>query len=468
MKDLIMKNSVMKIIITTLVVLTISSCSIAPKKGVQEQAVKDAIQTPDAWATTVAKNADQHKVPAKWLESFNDPMLLKLIAEGKANNLDLQVAVGNMDRAWLLAKQSGAALKPTVDLSLGKTQTGTANSGSSSGQVNVGLQVSWELDVWGRLRAGVDAAQASAQAADADYTFAQHSLAANIARTYFKVIEAKQQADITQKNLSILSETMRITQVRYDNGMSSAQDVALNRANLAVAEEQFITIEGSQRNATRALEVLLGRYPNAALEIPNVLPDLPAQPPAGIPSEILERRPDIVAAERQIAQAFNATTQAKAVRLPKFGLTADIGGASSSLSDILSPSNVAWKLVGNLLAPIFDGGKRKIDVEIANVVQKQAIANYANSALEAFSEVENNLDDGTVLANREVALSEVLKQSNKAYHIASLRYKEGEIDLLDTLQIQQQAISAESNLLSIRRSQLEQRINLYLALGGSW
>jgi len=398
-----MKNLIMKVIVTTLIVLTISSCSVAPKKGVQEQAVNDAIQTPDAWAAIVAKNADQHKTPAKWLESFNDPLLLKLIAEGKANNLDLQVAAGNMDIAWLLAKQSGAALKPTASLSLGTAQSSTANSGSSSGQANVGLQASWEIDVWGRLRAGVDAAHASAQAADADYTFAQHSLAANIATTYFIVIEAKQQADITQKNLGILTETMRITQVKYDNGMSSAQDVALNRANLASAKEQLITIEGSQRTATRALEVLLGRYPNAALEIPSVLPSLPAQPPAGIPSQILERRPDIVSAERQIARAFNATTQAKAARLPSFKLTADVGGTSSSLSDILSPSNVAWKLAGNLLAPIFDGGRRKIDVKIANVEQKQAIANYANSALAAFSEVENNLDEGGVLAKRELA-----------------------------------------------------------------
>lgn len=127
-----------------------------------------------------------------------------------------------------------------------------------------------------------------------------------------------------------------------------------------------------------------------------------------------------------------------------------------------------YQVASNLLVPLLDGGKRKIDIEIATVEQKQAVANYAQTALTAFSEVENNLGQGTVLANRETALSEARKQSDKAYSIAKLRYKEGETELLDTLQIQQQAISAESNLLSIKRTQLEQRINLYLALGGSW
>jgi outer membrane protein TolC len=191
-------------------------------------------------------------------------------------------------------------------------------------------------------------------------------------------------------------------------------------------------------------------------------------PPAGIPSEILERRPDIVSAERQIAAAFDATDQAQAARLPRFSLTSSVNGASNSLSDILDPTNLVWQLGANLMAPLLDGGRRKIDVEIATIEQEQAIANYVQKALVAFSEVENNLDQGRILADRKTALSEVRSQSAKAYYIAELRYREGESDLLDTLQIQQQVISAESSLLSIKRSQLEQRINLYLSLGGSW
>jgi len=456
----------LKILISfSIIALLVTSCvTKSPEKRV-DQAVEEAVETPGKWTINNVENKD---VPSQWLESFNDPVLLKLIEEGKTNNSDLQVAAGNMDKAWLLAKQSGSALKPAADLSFSRARSGSADSGSSNSSIAVSLQVSWEVDVWGRLRAGVRAAEASAQAAQADYIFAKHSVGANIAKTYFKVIEAKLQAEIARNNLEILKKTMRITQAKYDNGRASGQDIALNRANLAVGQEQLITIEGSQRDAIRALEVLLGRYPNATTEIPHEFPKLPPPPPAGIPSEILERRPDIVSAERQIALAFNATDQTKAASLPRFALTSSVNGASSSLTDILNPSNLAWQLGANLMAPLLDGGKRKIDIKIATIEQEQAIANYVKKALAAFSEVENDLDQGRVLANRETALSEVQAQSNKAYRIAQLRYKEGESGLLDTLQIQQQLIAAESNLLSVKRLQLEQRINLYLSLGGAW
>ncbi|MBL4743062.1 MAG: TolC family protein, partial [Cycloclasticus sp.] len=134
------------------------------------------------------------------------------------------------------------------------------------------------MDVWGRLRAGVDAASASAQSVEADYVYAQHSLSATIAKTYLNVIEAKQQSQISRKNVSILTETMRIAQLKYDNDVSSGLDIALVRRDLAIAHEDLLAIEGSRRDTLRSLEVLLGRYPNAATEIPDVLPQLPPQP----------------------------------------------------------------------------------------------------------------------------------------------------------------------------------------------
>lgn len=453
------------LIALSIITLMSTSCAVKMQDSKIQEVAQKAIDTPETWASKAEKYKD---IKIKWIESFNDPMMLKLIKEGEANNIDLKVAAANMDKAWLLAQKAGANLKPTASLSLGGARSGIAKKSSSSRNINIGLTSSWEIDLWGGIEAGVSASQASAESVEADYTFAKHSLSANIAKTYLKVIEAKLQADITRKNLTILTKTMRITKIKYDNGISSGQDLALGRANLAIAKDQLISIEGSQRDALRALEVLLGRYPSATLEIPNVLPNLPSQPPAGVPSQILERRPDIISAERKIAQTFNASQQAKVAHLPQLSLTSTVSGASNALSEILNPANVAWQLGSNLVTTLFDGGRKKIDVKIANIQQKQAISNYAKVALNAFSEVEMDLDQGTVLANREIALNEVLKESNKAYRIANLRYKEGEIELLDALQIQQQAISAQSNLVSIKRLQLEQRINLYLALGGNW
>ena len=445
--------------------LTLSGCSSNGDSSYDKSVVVTTANAPAAWSMALSENV---KGPENWLQEFSDPKLMALIKEGQENNLDLKIAAGNMESAWLLAEKSGVALQPNVNLSLDRGQSGSVDGGGSSPSVGVGLQVGWELDVWGRIRSGTTSAEAQAQASQADYLFAKHSLSANIAKTYFKVIEAKLQAKITTENLTVLKKTMSITQVKYDNGLLTGQDVAVNKANLANASDQLITTQSAKREAIRALEVLLGRYPDASLDIPDVLPDLPAPPPADLPSSVLERRPDIIAAERQVAAAYSATDQAKAAQLPRFSLSGNLGGSSDSLSNVLSPSNVAWQLASNLLVPLFDGGSRKIDVEIANVEQQQALDNYRKSALSAFSEIEQNLDNGHDFASRENALEEAYQESKKALKIANIRYQEGENELLDTLQIQQQAMSAKSSLLSIKRSQLEQRVNLYLALGGSW
>jgi NodT family efflux transporter outer membrane factor (OMF) lipoprotein len=458
-----MKNLTHFLLITS--ALSFAGCSSSGDGSYDRSVVETAANVPAAWSTALSENV---KGPENWLKEFADPKLMALIKEGQDNNLDLKMAAGNMDSAWLLAEKSGAALQPNVNLALDRGQSGGVEGGGSRSSIGVGLQVAWELDVWGRIRAGSTAADAQAQASQADYLFAKHSLSANIAKTYFKVIEAKLQAQITTENLTILKKTMSITQIKYDNGLLTGQDVAVNKVNLANASEQLIATENAKREAIRALEVLLGRYPDASLDIPDVLPNLPASPPADLPSSVLERRPDIIAAERQVAAAYSAADQAKAAQLPRFSLSGNLGGSSDSLSNVLNPSNVAWQLASNLLVPLLDGGLRKIDVEIANIEQQQALDNYRKSALNAFSEIEQNLDNGHDFTSREKALEEAYQQSKKALKIANVRYKEGENELLDTLQIQQQAMSAESSLLSIKRSQLEQRVNLYLALGGSW
>jgi NodT family efflux transporter outer membrane factor (OMF) lipoprotein len=420
---------------------------------------------PEQWGT----QSDAGVVQAGWIEIFNDPALTRLVTEAQTNNRDLAAAAANVDRAWALARQAGAVLSPDISLAATGGRSGSSDSSSpTTTKLSLGLQVSWEADLWGRLRAGQRGAVASAQAVEADYRFAQYSLAAATAKAYFTSIEAKFQADIARETVEILEETQRIVNVKHDNGMASAQDVSLTRSDLASARERLTTVDGSFRDALRALEVLLGRYPSAELDVRDSFPAVPPPPPAGIPSELLERRPDIVAAERRVAAAFNATAQAQAARLPTVGLTGNLGGASSSLSDLLDPANVAWSAGANLLAPIFDGGRRREAVEIATAEQEQALAAYGQAALNAFSELESNLDQGTVIAQREVDLEVAAREAEKAFRIASLRYEEGEEDLLSVLTIQQRVISAKSALSSVERLLLEQRINLNLALGGNW
>lgn len=420
----------------------------------------------DAWRMA----GDGGPVNVGWIESFDDPLLTKLVAEAQANNLNLAAAAAGVEQARALARQAGAGLAPSINLDLGASRGGQLNSNavSPADSSTAGVRASWEVDVWGRIRSGVAQAEASAQAAEADYRFAQYSIAANTAIAYFTAIEANIQTQIARDSLDVLKRTGRIVQVQYDEGLASAQDLALSKSDLAAAEEQVSALEGSSRSALRALELLLGRYPGADLAVNPELPSVPSPPPAGVPSEVLERRPDLIAAERQVAAAFNAVNQAQAARLPSVSLTGNLGGASSDLSSLLDPGNVAWSLGTGLLAPLFDGGQRRENVTIANAQQEAALAQYASAALQAFSDVETALDQGAVLADRERSLQVAAEQAAEAYRVAELRYKEGETSLVDLLTIQQRVIGTNSSLSSIKRLLLQQRIDLNLALGGSW
>ena len=450
--------------------LLLVSCASTSSRQKSESAVKEATRleagaTPQEWVEQSVIGA----VEVDWIDSFQDDTLVKLVREAQDNNKDLQAAAANVERSRALAVQAGAGLKPAVSLTGGGSRSGIIESGApEASSYTVGAQIDWELDLWGRVRSGAQAAAESAAAAEADYRYTQHSIAAAAARAYFANIEANLQLGIARENLKITEETLRIVNVTAESGVAARQDVALAQADLASARESLTSLEGSQRDASRSLEVLLGRYPSAELKVRESLPEVPDLPPAGVPSEILERRPDLVAAERRVASAFKALDQAKAARLPSLSLTSNVGGSSSDLSDLLDPTNVAWRLGANLLAPIFDGGARRAQVEAATADQKAALASYGQAALKAFQEVESGLDQGVVLSKRIHEIVIVERESAEAYRLADIRYKEGESELLDLFAFQRRLISARANLASLRRALLEQRVNLHLSLGGDW
>lgn len=418
----------------------------------------------EQWSTAVNSDA----VQSNWIESFGDPVLTALVIEAQSNNPSLAAAAANLDRSWALARSAGAALMPDANLIGLASESGTTASSSSSTSLILGARVSWEPDLWGRLRAGRRSALANAQSVEADLRSAQSSLAAATARAYFTAIEAKNQADIAREAVAILEETLRIVNVSYENGHATAQDVSLSRSDLATAREQLAAIEGAQRDSVRSIEAILGRYPEAGLEVRESLPEPPPPPPAGLPSELLERRPDLVAAERRVASAFNATAQVRTARLPTIGLTGTLGNASDSLSDLLDPGNAVWIAGSSLLAPIYDGGRRRAALEIATADQERALAAYGQTALNAFREVETLLDQGLVLEQRVVALNEAAAEAEAAFRIVLLRYEEGEDSLLSVLTIQRRVDTARGTLSRTQRLLLEQRVNLNLALGGSW
>ncbi|MYA08554.1 MAG: TolC family protein [Holophagales bacterium] len=420
---------------------------------------------PDSWdAAAAAVGA----VEVGWIDSFDDQALAELVQEAQEHNRNLRAAAAGVERARALARQAAKSLRPAVSASAGASAAGTAADPAAAEQVTAGLEIGWEADVWGRLSAGRRAAAASAQAAEADYRFARHSLAAGVAKGYFLAIESRLQEDLARSQVEALEETLRIVELRYEQGLVGAQDVALARSDLASARDRLLTVEASERGAERALELLLGRYPAAELKVRASLPELPPDPPAGVPSGILEGRPDLVAAERRVAAAFDSLDEARAAALPSIRLTGSLGAASSGLSDLLAPSNVAWRAASSLLAPLLDRGGRRARIEVATADQERALALYGDAALAAFGEVEAALDLGIVLKSRREELEIAAREAAEAYRIADLRYREGESDLLDVLTVRRRVFAADTNLISVRRLLLDQRIDLHLALGGSW
>ena len=450
--------------ITLALAACVSTDSLNRTDEAKVAAKKSLPSTPSAWAT-VQQNPGEVRVG--WLASFNDDVLTVLVDEAQANNLNLKLAASNIDSARALSRQAASALAPQLSLTAGSSRSGTRETTGNSIQ-NIGLQAGWELDLWGRIRSGNQAAEQSVIAAEADYKFAQYSIAANVAQGYFAAIEASLQLDIAQQSIDTLLETNRIVKVQYENGIGDKQNLALAEADLASAQDSLASSKGARRDAIRSLELLLGRYPEAELKVSQSLPALPEAAPAGLPSDLLERRPDLIAAERRIAAAFNKVDQAKAAKLPSVSLSGSIGGASNSLGSLLDPGNVAWQAASSLLAPLFDGGLTKAQIEASTADQKAAITSYTQAALSAFGEVETSLDQNVVLRQRVKALSDTLNAAEEALRIANIQFKEGEIALIDVLSIQQRVFSARRNLISVKRAMLSQHVSLNLALGGSW
>ncbi|SIN64428.1 Outer membrane efflux protein [Parasphingorhabdus marina DSM 22363] len=413
--------------------------------------------------------AEPGEVQIGWIDRIGDPVLSELVREAQLNNRSIQAAAANVESSWALVRQARSALFPAINGNFNATRTGRLEGPIPDvSQFDLGAQAQWEVDIWGRVRAGRNAAYASAQAVEADFRFAQYSLASAVASAYFTAIETQLQIGVAERTVTALAEIDRIVRVRYREGFASAQDTAITASDLATAIDSLENARGAARSTNRALELLLGRYPANRLKAASDLPVTPASPPAGIPSGLLERRPDVIAAERRVAAAFASLDQAKAARLPLLSLTGNIGGASSDLGDILDGPNLVWSIIGGVLQPIFDGGLRGAQVDQANADQRAAIAAYADTALTALNEAETSLDQAVVLKRRENALDNAARASARAYRLSQLQYKEGETDLIDVLNIQQRLFNAERGLVTIRRARVEQWVALNLALGGGW
>jgi outer membrane protein, multidrug efflux system len=441
----------------------LSGCAINPPPSTAELQ-RDALphtMVPANWKAAAASSAP---LAEPWLASFNDPALSALVDEALVYNADLQAGAARVEQAAGLVKVASGSLYP----SLGLAATQSGKSGGGGGLNAVFLNASLELDVWGRLRYGEAAARAQSAAVEADYAYARQSLAAMVAKSWFLAIEAGLQQSIGEESLRSAQELLRIAQERLRIGVGDEQAVAEARANVGSFRDALRQTELAREQALRALELLLGRYPAAEIAVAQRLGPMPAPVALGVPATLLERRPDVVAAERRVAAAFNRIGEAKAAQLPRISLTAGGSTISSDVFVLQNRSNPAFSFGANLLAPLYTGGVLQAQVEIRTAEQKAAVAEYAQIAQRSFGEVENALAAENALRDRDSILGANITDNERALELALIQYRIGKADLRVVGQRQLTLYAARTSRLRVQSEQLAQRVNLYLALGGDF
>ncbi len=453
--------------LAALLAALLAGCALKPMPEHGEivaQALPPATSLPPAWHA----GASVAPVPAAWVATFRDPQLDAIVAEAIANNTNLRVAAARVEVAQQSVTVVGAGMLPQVGAQLGARSTYDRDAGSAHGSYVGYVGVAWEIDVWGRLRAQTDSAAYGARAAAADYAWARESLAALVAKSWYLCIETRQLLTLAEQAVQVYVELLKLVNVRRAAGKDSDLNVADVTAKLDGSRSSVEAARQSYGEARRALETLLGRYPAAEIEVAAVFGFLPPPAGAGLPSSLLERRADLVAAERVVFAAFRQQEAAELALLPSFGLSVTGGRFSDIVTSLLRMNPWLASAALGMSIPIYEGGALKAQVAIATAQQAEAVAHFGSVALNAFREVEDSLANERLLAARLPLDESALKARTDAVRIATQQFVAGRADLLWVAQLQAAQIANQSDLIRLRSAQRANRIRLYQALGGSF
>ncbi len=417
---------------------------------------------PQHWQAAEAVGA----LGASWMGDFADPRLAGLVTEALAHNRDLQAAAARVRADQARARIAGADRLPQAEAGLQAARRGDGDGTGDGYEVLAG--VSWEADLWGRLDNVARASALDALASEQEYRAARLSLAAAVARNWFQLIEADLQRRLAERTRRSFQRSLEIIEQRYRRGLNSALDVRLARTDLAAAQAN-LAAQGRDLDASRrSLEVLLGGYPEGSLEPAAELPAMVQSVPAGLPAQLLSRRPDLVAAERRLSAAGQRLDAARKNRLPSLRLTAQGGTASDELRRVLDWDDLVWSLLAGLTQPLFQGGRLDAEQALAEAVHGEAWAAYAQVVLTAFREVESALSAEAPYREQEAALAQATREAQEAERLAEARYRQGLVGIITLLEARRRAFTAESSWLRAARERLENRLSLYLALGGGF
>lgn len=457
-----------------------AGCTFQPKYERPVAPVAATFPASGVYATQPATNpGDTAKgrtaVDIGWREFFSDPRLQQLIDIALANNRDLRVAVLNIDAARAQYRITRAQLFPTINAQASKTVQRTPLNLSPSGQTisqeyQVGLNASWEIDFWGRVRSLKDQALeqylSTAQARKA----AEISLVAQVANQYLQMLAVDDLLKITDDTLKTAEASYSLTKLQFDNGTGSELDL---RQAETIVEQARANREAQARaraQAENALVLLIGQPlpddlpPGRALDAQNLLTDIPA----GLPSDLLTRRPDIMQAEATLRAANANIGAARAAFFPQISLTSSIGTASPTLGSLFKPGSAAWAFAPQIKLPIFEGGQNLANLDLANVQKRIDVAQYEKAIQAAFREVADDLAARSTYDGQIRALERTTFAQSRTLDLSQLRYKNGVDSYLQVLTAQTNLYTVQQSLVNARAARLENLVNLYVALGGGW
>lgn len=443
-----------------------TGCTLGPRYE------RPTVATPPTWresepTTTAAP------LPSEWWTIFNDAGLNALESQAVAANKELQRAAARVTEARALARLSEAELYPNLsaDAAHARFRTSANRVGGTGATVNdhaAQLGLGYELDFWGRVRSAAHAARADAAAIADDLAVAQLILTADLAGNYFQLRALDAEKAVLDATLALRRDAVRLQETRHQAGLINEADVNRARTELANVEAELHAVARSRARLEHALAVLCGQPPSGFVVVARAAPFVPPQIPAGLPSTLLQRRPDLAAAEARLQADCARIAVAKADFFPRLSLTGAAGFASTELNSLLKGDSRAWSFGPSLHLPLFDGGSNRANLAAAEARYEQSIASYRQSVLAAFRDVEDSLSDLGTLAAQSEAIDRAILAARDTATLANERYEKGLSNYLDVVDAQRAALQSERTGTQLRSQRLIATVQLARALGGGW
>jgi multidrug efflux system outer membrane protein len=468
--------------------LTISGCSLAPKYEVPSTpttaAFKEAPQQPlsaEQAGTWKTAQPSEDVARGEWWKVFEEPKLNELEQQAMDANQNLRAAAARVKEARAMNQAARAGLFPSLDAGFGPTrQRVSAASLFQPDGTDVPQQTFWraqasasyEVDLFGRVASTVDASQADTQRSEALFRSVMLALQADVAQNYFALRELDAESEVFKSAVDLRQQALKLVQRRFSEGEITELDLSRAKAELASAQSDAMTVQRLRAASEHSLAVLLGKAPAEFAMAADPLKPVKLRVPSGLPSSLLERRPDIAAAERAMAAANSRIGVAKAAFFPSLTLTGTAGFESATIGDLFKWSSRAFllgPLAGTALnIPIFDGGRRKGNLANARAIYEEDVANYRQQVLLAFREVEDNLSDMRILEDQTRTQDEAVKASQRAADLSRSQYTEGAVNYLDVIDAERTVLQARRAAVQLQGVQAASTVNLIRALGGGW